>query len=112
MERKETVLHLTAWQITAYRDGELEDQETMDHLASCAVCQARLIESRRLAGMLQLPLQGQPLRHPTARTLAAYFDDSLAPRRRERVEQHIKQCERCTAELDILRQVMQDLERQ
>jgi len=49
------VKHITPW-LEAYLDGELPDMQTQQveqHLAECNLCQAELMQSRKLSSLLQ-----------------------------------------------------------
>ena len=49
----ETDPHLTQAQLVTYRDGELYDPAVEAHITACALCRARLEESKRLVGLLR-----------------------------------------------------------
>lgn len=53
---KSTAHHLTARQIVLARDGALPEGRFARHLDHCADCQARVLEARRLAHLLQATL--------------------------------------------------------
>ena len=102
------MLHLTPAQLTALRDGELHDRKAARHIASCAVCQANLAESRRLASLLQSASQAPSTAHPSEEILAAYFDNALPEDQSAAVDLHVNHCLRCSTVLQALRQLLPD----
>lgn len=48
--------------------------------------------------------------HASAELLSAYLDDGLEPRRAERLEVHLEECDRCRTELEGLRRVVLHLQ--
>lgn len=122
--------HLSAGRLQAFLDGELPAREVAsveEHLAGCARCSAELDGWRvlfedlghlsapapergfadRVMASVTMPGAGE---HVSTELLQDFLEGSLAARRAERVEDHLKACPSCEREADVWIALMQRLQ--
>lgn len=106
MMRRET--HLTAEEITAWRDGGRADAPLNVHLLTCDLCRMRLAEALVMRHLLRSS-QGTPAAgHLAAREIGHYLDailfgEAMPEERRRAIEEHLDTCAACLKQLLDLR---------
>jgi anti-sigma factor RsiW len=109
-------------ELSAYLDGQLEDErrtEVLTHLASCGGCQSNMSDFKSLGGWLNKSAdenmpefsvfwQGLQSKLPGVceviqEDLSAYLDDELAPIASDGISQHLGSCSPCSNQYESLR---------
>src|SRR5215208_1947417 len=91
---------LTDDQLTGALDG-LADRAVDDHLAGCAYCAARLAQARQADLLLHAGLRRFDC--PMPQQLGSYLLKLLGQADARAIARHLKECARCTDELEELR---------
>jgi hypothetical protein len=89
--------HLSRDQLTAFRDGALEDRRAMEHLVSCPDCQRAFDDSRWLLALARIRKDVAKLEHPDRDELTGYLSQALSSRRAGEIARHLRMCDSCLA---------------
>jgi hypothetical protein len=95
--------HLSREQLIAFRDGELEDRQAIEHLAGCPDCQRAFDDSRWLLALARIREEASESEHPDRDELSAYLSQALSSRRAEGIARHLRTCDLCLARYHRLR---------
>jgi len=99
--------HLEAGQLDRLRRGELAPAEVIaatTHLANCEACSAHGSDPRAQSVIDRLVADSRD-DHPSDDDLIRFVDSTLPTDDRERIEAHLGICDRCSADVDDLREV-------
>lgn len=80
------------------------------HLAACETCR-QIVENFSLVkkGRLKSPLAAADKNHLSEDLLIAYFDNSLSPQQRAKIEEHLDSCDLCLSQLAFLQEVESEI---
>ena len=99
--------HVTPEQIDALLHRRLPDPErraVAQHLAECAICAARAANDRDLnAAAAALRDDVASTEHPEIEDLFAYADGALPPHHAEAIAAHLRDCARCSEDVEDAR---------
>lgn len=109
--------HLNEAQVASYRNRSLAAADLIrvsQHIAECEACRARVASAAELyAGVEALRAifesQAAAPAHLTYNEMAAYVDQRLAEEDGEEVEQHVRECRSCAADLAELERLRRDM---
>ena len=94
------------WQLLAFLDSEA-DPETALHLQGCSYCRERAETLARVQNVLAFRLDR--ITCPSPAELGEFHLRLLPPAQMLIISQHLRECSRCTREIDQLKEFLRDL---
>ncbi len=90
--------HLSPGELHNAYEGLLDDRETIEHLITCSVCQARFDDARWFELLRRLrKLDVTAVVHPAPDVLKGYVLRALSADDARELERHLADCYRCVS---------------